>query len=152
MRAAEENTMTCDCTDRQMIVDVLNRYATCLDARDWPGLDGVFAPEAVGRYGAFVADGRAAIVTAIRRSLDGCGPSQHLLGNYDVSVAADEAETWTKARVIHMGAGTRAALQPYESIGLYHDRLRRGPDGWRIVHRHYDEHLSMGDIDVLQPR
>ncbi|WP_041312461.1 hypothetical protein [Mycobacterium sp. JS623] len=67
--------------DRHAVIAVLNSYATCLDARDWPGLDGVS------------------------------------LGNYEIRVDGDHAEAVTKARVIHVGAGSRAALTPCEAIG-----------------------------------
>ena len=60
--------MTCECTERQAIVDVLNAYATCLDTRDWLGLNDVFHPQAVGVYGATLT-GRAAIIESIRSFL-----------------------------------------------------------------------------------
>ncbi|MBX4377709.1 nuclear transport factor 2 family protein, partial [Mycobacterium tuberculosis] len=43
----------------------------------------------------------------------------------------------------------RADLQPYESIGTYHDRLQRTSDGWRITHRRFDVRIELGDIGVL---
>jgi hypothetical protein len=57
----------------------------------------------------------------------------------------------TKARVIHIGAGSRAGLTPYEAIGVYRDRLVRTSDGWRIIHRTFDVDFSIGDIAVFQP-
>lgn len=142
--------MDCECVERQAIIDVLNRYATCLDTRDWLGLNDVFHPEAVGNYAATLT-GRAAIVESIRSFLDGCGPSQHLLGNYQIAIDGDEARSVTKARVLHVGAGDRAQLTPYEAIGVYRDRHLRTADGWRIIHRHFDVQIAMGDINVLRP-
>jgi hypothetical protein len=142
--------MTCSCSERQPIIAILNRYATCLDSRDWPGLDEVFHPDATARYGAPL-NGRPAIVESIRGFLGGCGPSQHLLGNYEIRVEEDQAEAVTKARVIHVGAGERARLTPYEAIGTYKDRLIRAADGWRILHREFDVQITLGDIAVLQP-
>ena len=142
--------MTCECSERQAIVDVLNAYATCLDARDWLGLTDVFHPDAVGIYAATLT-GRAAVIESIRSFLDGCGPSQHLLGNYQISINGDTAESSTKARVLHVGAGERADLTPYEAIGTYHDRHLRTSDGWRIIHRRFDVQISLGDINVLHP-
>jgi hypothetical protein len=142
--------MTCECTERQAIINVLNTYATCLDTRDWLGLNNVFHPQAIGIY-ATTLDGRAAIVSSIRSFLDGCGPSQHLLGNYQVSIDGDHAESSTKARVLHIWAGERADLIPYEAIGVYHDRHVRTADGWRIIHRRFDVQISIGDINVLRP-
>jgi hypothetical protein len=142
--------MACECTDRQAIIDVLNAYAMCLDTRDWLGLKNVFHPQAIGIYGVTL-DGRAAIVDSIRSFLDGCGPSQHLLGNYQISIDGDHAKSSTNARVLHVGAGERADLTPYEAIGTYLDRLLRTADGWRIIQRHFDVQIAMGDINVLQP-
>jgi hypothetical protein len=140
----------CSCADRHAIVDVLNKYATCLDARNWDGLDDIFHRDAVARYGTAL-EGRSAIIGAIRGFLDGCGATQHLLGTYRIRVDGDHAQCITQARVIHVGAGERAALVPYEAIGAYRDDLVRTSDGWRITHRHFDVTITLGDIDVLQP-
>ncbi len=140
-------------SDREAIVEVVNRYGYHLDERDWPQLDTVFSADAVGNYGGpgspFV-EGREALVAMIRSFLDGCGPSQHLLGNHVVEVDGDEAVARCKARVYHFGAGERAALTPYECFGVYRDRLRRTPEGWRIVERVFDVYHAVGDIEILQ--
>lgn len=140
----------CGCVDRTQIIDLLSRYATCLDNRDWAGLDDVFHPDARGHYGS-LNEGRSAIVTSIRSFLGGCGPSQHLLGNYDIHVAGDHATSSTQARVIHLGSGDRERLNPYEAIGTYHDEHIRTLEGWRIISRHFDVRISTGDIGVLHP-
>lgn len=142
--------MACACAERQAIIDLLNTYAACLDTRDWLVLNNVFHQQATAVY-AVTLNGRATIVDSIRSFLDGCGPSQHLLGNYQISIDGDHAESSTKARVLHAGAGKHAALTPYEAIGVYRDRHVRTDDGWRIVHRHFDVHITLGDINVLRP-
>jgi SnoaL-like domain len=142
--------MACECTERQQIIDTLNAYATCLDTRDWLGLSHVFHPQAAGVYGATLT-GRVAIIESIRSFLDGCGPSQHLLGNYQIVIDGDEAQSLTKARVLHVGTGERAHLTPYEAIGVYRDRHLRTSEGWRIIHRHFDVHITTGDINILHP-
>jgi ketosteroid isomerase-like protein len=140
--------------DRQAITDVVNQYAYALDIRDWAALDDVFTADAVVRYGGPDSpplEGRQAVITAIRSSLGGCGPCQHLLGNHLVDVQGDRAVAVCKARVFHYGAGPRAELIPYECFGVYRDRLRRTPEGWRIEERTFEIHLATGDQDVLQP-
>ncbi|MCV7092134.1 nuclear transport factor 2 family protein [Mycobacterium interjectum] len=141
---------TCCCGDRTAIVNLLNRYATCLDDRHWQGLEEVFHPEARGHYGSLI-EGRSAIIASIRTFLGGCGPSQHLLGNYQIDVDGDHAKSSTQARVIHLGSGDRMHLRPYEAIGSYHDQYVRTPGGWRIISRHFDVRISIGDIGVLRP-
>ena len=142
--------MTCGCVDRTAVIALLTRYATCLDSRDWSGLEDVFHPDANGHYGS-LSEGRSAIIASIRSFLGGCGPSQHLLGNYHVDVDGDHATSSTQARVIHLGSGERAHLTPYEAIGTYHDEHVRTPDGWRIIERQFDVRISLGDIGVLHP-
>jgi 3-phenylpropionate/cinnamic acid dioxygenase small subunit len=143
--------MTCGCADRQAIVDLLNRYSTCLDNRDWDGLEEVFHGDAVGVYGGTKYEGRVAVVRAISRFLDPCGPSQHLLGNYVIEIEGDMAECVTRARVIHVGAGTNASLTPYESIGTYRDQAMRTPQGWRLARREFDIQIETGDRRVFLP-
>ncbi|UKD52595.1 nuclear transport factor 2 family protein [Amycolatopsis sp. FU40] len=138
-------------SDRDAIVEVVNRYSYSLDERDWDSLDQVFTADAVGRYGGQALNGRAAIVASIRSFLDGCGPSQHLLGNHIVELDGDQAIARCKARVYHYGAGERAALAPYECFGVYRDRLRRTAEGWRITERFFDVRHTVGDIAILRP-
>jgi hypothetical protein len=56
-----------------------------------------------------------------------------------------------KARVIHVGSGDRARLTPYEAIGTYRDEHVRTAEGWRIIKRHFDVRIALGDIGVLHP-
>lgn len=141
--------MGCECAERQALVDVLVRYANCLDDRDWDGLREVFAEDAVGDYGGFVAEGRAALVTSIASYLEGTGPSQHLLGNFEVKVDDDRAWTRCRARLMYLGAGDRRGLTPYETLGTYADEFRRTSDGWRVVRRLFEVQAERGDPSVL---
>jgi hypothetical protein len=90
------------------------------------------------------------VVTTIRSFLGGCGPSQHLLGNYDVTVSGDSARSVCKARVLHVGAGDRAD-RTYECCGNYHVELVRTPAGWRLQRREFEVTISLGDMSVLRP-
>lgn len=138
--------MVGELNEQQAVVDVLVRCAAAFDARDWSALDNVFTAD-VEAYG---AQGRAAVVTTIRSFLGGCGPSQHLLGNYDVVISGESARSVCKARVLHVGAGDRAD-QTYECCGNYLDELVRTTDGWRIRRRQFEVTISLGDMSVLQP-
>jgi len=137
--------------DRHAIIDLLNRYAEALDHRDWALLDDVFLPDATADYGVGALTGRAAIVRSITDLLGGCGPSQHLLGNYQVTVDEDHARSTSRIRVFHQGAGSKASLEPFECFGEYHDDLRRAADGWRIAHREMVTTIVRGDYGVLGP-
>jgi 3-phenylpropionate/cinnamic acid dioxygenase small subunit len=137
--------------DRHAVIDVLNRYAEALDHRDWALLDDVFLRDATADYGVGALTGREAIVRSITDLLGGCGPTQHLLGNYQVAVDEDRARSACRIRVFHQGAGTKASLEPFECFGEYRDDLRRGADGWRIAHREMATTIVRGDYGVLGP-
>jgi hypothetical protein len=132
--------------DHLSIVAVLSRCAAAFDQRDWAALDEVFTDDAT----AYGATGRDGVVATVRTFLGGCGPSQHLLGNHQITVDGDTARSTCKARVLHVGAGDRAELT-YECCGNYRDELVRTQDGWRISARDFEVTISLGDFSVLQP-
>jgi len=133
--------------DHWEIVAVQNRYGQACDRRDWALFDAVFTADAVTEYGGEVVAGRHERVASIRSHLGGCGPTQHLLGNYRSSVEGEEAEASCYVRAFHIGAD-HPELH-YEMFGSYHDRLRRTADGWRISHRRLEVCFELGSRDVL---
>ena len=83
-----------DLRDRHEIGDLLMRYATALDTRDWALLENVFTPDAVADYGELgdgVHHGVEAIVQACRSALIGLDATQHIITNVTVEVTGDEA-------------------------------------------------------------
>ena len=121
--------------DRQEIVDVLTRYATAIDQKDWALLSTVFVDGADCDYSAlgwhratfpdiceWLADGLSVFVT------------QHILTNYVIDVEGDEASARTYLQATHtpMEQGRSRELT---FRGTYVDRLIRTPVGWRIQRR-----------------
>jgi hypothetical protein len=133
--------------DRHRIIDALNTLAYAFDHREWHRVGEVMAPDvdAYGHQGL-----QSVIDDSLRRHLGGCGPSQHLLGNYQIRIDGDVATSVTKARVFHRGRDERAD-RSFEVFGEYHDRWQRTADGWRMTYRRFDNHIVLGDWDVLQP-
>jgi hypothetical protein len=132
---------------RSAIVEALARLAAATDARDWPTVSAVFTADATG-YG---AHGVEAIVARMRAHLDGCGPTQHLLGNHRVTVHGETAHSLSYARVYHRGAGDMAGSF-FECMGEYDDSWVRDPGGaWRLTRRHFDMRIMLGDFGVLRP-
>jgi hypothetical protein len=137
--------------DREAVVAVLDRYATACDTRDWPLLEEVFTTDAIGDYGGeFHLEGVAALTALVRGMLGGCGPTQHLLGNYGVAITGDKATATCKVRAFHVGAG-ELATQTYEVFGSYDDELVRTPGGWRISHRWMRVDIELGTRTILKP-
>lgn len=80
-------------SDRWDLQDLVTRYATCIDARDFDGLDRVFTPDASVSYEA--SGGPADTYSAVRDWLAEMLPifaaTQHLMGNLEVTLAGDSA-------------------------------------------------------------
>lgn len=136
--------------DRLAILEVLTRYATALDHRDWRLLDELFAPDVLGRFGGRSYRGIDAVRAMIRSMLDGCGPTQHLLSNFRIDVAGDVARSVCSVRAFHAGLGAHAGVS-YELFGEYRDELARRPEGWRVVVRSMWVSQEIGDRAILGP-
>ena len=131
---------------------VTTRYATACDTRNWDLLQQVFAPDCTTIYGGnYVCQGVDKVRHMISSHLDGCGPTQHLLGNLEVD-ASNPACIRSKihVRAVHKGLGERAQLR-YDAIGFYEDEWVQLPQGWRIQKRSMSLLLEIGDRTVLQP-
>ena len=135
---------------RWEIAGILDGYAEALDRRKWELLDEVFAPALEFDFGEWVAHSRDEAVQTIRGYLDGCGPTQHLLGNYRIAVDGDTARSRVYVRAFHVGVGA-AEGKTYEMGGEYRDELRRTPSGWRSFRREGEVFWEMGSRDVLGP-
>jgi hypothetical protein len=129
------------------IIGLLNLFAYILDHREWDRVGEVLARDATA-YGETGLDD--VVNKNIRRHLGGCGPSQHLLGNYRVDVAGDTATSLTYARVFHQGLGERSD-RSWECMGEYLDAWTRTGEGWRMIRRQFDVRIMQGDFSVLQP-
>ena len=127
-----------------------SRYARALDERNWALLDTIFAPDVQADYGSgeFRTDGRAALVAMIRSHLDGCGPTQHLLGTPDVEVQGNQASSCIYVRASHRGLGAKSDLT-YEALGEYRAQWRRTQVGWRAARWDLRVSLELGTREVL---
>jgi hypothetical protein len=129
---------------------VLDRYSECLDTRNWEGLVDVFSEEVDMDFGVWQATSLEDVRQNIRSFLDGCGPSQHLLGNYRIELDGDRASSRCYCRVMHFGKGEHEG-KTFESWIEYADWLVRGPDGWRSHKRVATAQMNQGDRSLLGP-
>lgn len=126
----------------------LNRFARAMDARDWQGLLAILTDDATGELGEGPLDSPAAIVGTIRRYLDHCGPTQHLLGNLLVELDGDHATSRCYVSDMHLGQGA-AAGESFFTLGDYHDRWRRVDGEWRLAHRTKRAGGHLGSFSVF---
>lgn len=140
--------------DRFSIIATLDRYAEALDTRDWDLLGQVFTKNAIIDWGEWKQTGLAEVTTSIRSYLDGCGPSQHLLGNYRIELNGDQATSRHYCRVMHMGKGEHAG-KTYETWIEYKDELERvggaASNAWLSRRRDARAIMDQGDRSLLGP-
>jgi 3-phenylpropionate/cinnamic acid dioxygenase small subunit len=122
--------------DRIAIDDLLTRYATAVDTRDWDLWESCFSPDATIDYTAF--GGIAGSVRTVRAWLAEVMPrfemSQHLVVNREVTIEGDTARS-RAAFFNPMALATPEGRVLFFDGGYYLDRLVRTPAGWRIYER-----------------
>ena len=123
-------------SDRIEIDDLLTRYATALDAKDWDLFSACFTPEAFIDYTA--AGGVKGPLAEVRQWLAqvmaGFPMTQHLVTNRAVQLAGDTA-TCCSCLFNPMGVADGDGLAVFLEGGYYRDKLIRTSDGWRIAER-----------------
>ena len=130
-------TMTLqDIGDRIEIDDLLTRYATALDAKDWDLFSTCFTPDAFIDYTA--AGGVKGKFPEVRdwlaQVMAGFPMTQHLVTNRAVQIGGDTA-TSRCCLFNPMGVKDGDGLAVFLEGGYYRDKLVRTPDGWRIAER-----------------
>jgi 3-phenylpropionate/cinnamic acid dioxygenase small subunit len=121
--------------DKAQIAEVLIRYATGIDAKDWPLLRTCWTDEVdidYGDLGHFTnADEFTALMTQIH---DGMGQTYHRISNLVIKVDGDRAtaRSYVHALLMAMPGDSSSWV---DALGHYDDELVRTPDGWRIDKR-----------------
>ena len=136
--------------DRVEIGELVARYSTALDSREWELLGEVFLPDAVCDYGALGNPrGVDAITALISGTIGDLDATQHLVGNVVVTVDGDVATADCYLISQHIRRGTPGG-DHYLLGGRYSDRLVRTPAGWRIAHRTLHRMWTTGNRDVVR--
>jgi 3-phenylpropionate/cinnamic acid dioxygenase small subunit len=139
-----------DLADRMEITELLARYSTALDTKDWTMLEEVFTADAACDYGSLGSpQGLAAITDLVRGTLQTLDATQHLVGNVVVQVRGDEATADCYLISQHIRAGAPGG-DHYLLGGRYTDRVVRTPAGWRIAHRTLHRMWATGNREVVQ--
>ena len=116
-------------TDRIAIEDLLTRYATSVDRRDWDGYRSLFTSDAEIDYTSAggIAGTVDEVVEFLSTTLDMFEMTQHLVSNVDVTVDGDTATvTAMFNNPMRLPGG-----EVWFTGGWYHHDLVRTADGWR---------------------
>lgn len=141
-------------SDRIEIDDLLTRYATGVDRRDWDLWESCFTPDARIDYSAFggIAGGVKEVRAWLARTMPIFGMTQHMVINREVAIDGDTARcrsgfynpmTWPSKE----GEPTRLSIDG----GYYCDVLVRTPQGWRIRERVEEFSYSTRTMKLFGP-
>ncbi len=120
---------------RQDVAEVLVRYATGIDRRDWPLFRSCFTDDCDADYGDVGAWNSADGITAwMRETHEPCGHTMHSITN--IVVTSHDAGVTARSYVdgIIMFPDNQAGAR---SAGYYDDELVATGDGWKIARRRF---------------
>lgn len=121
--------------DRADIRDVLIRYATGIDRRDWPLFRTVFTDDCELDYGEIGTwTGVDAVTDFMEQAHAAAGHTLHRIGNEVVAVDGDRATARSYVDGLILGTDNSSGVN---AVGFYDDDLVRSATGWRIARRRF---------------
>ena len=121
--------------DQRDIADVLVRYATGIDRRDWALFRTCFTDDVVAEYDGIATwvdvDGITDFMTTAHAHMR---HTLHRISNEAITVHGDTATARSYVDAVLMAADGHSGIN---AIGFYDDDLVRTRDGWRIARRHF---------------
>ena len=121
--------------DRPDIIDVLVRYATGIDRRDWPLFRTVFTGDCALDYGEIGQwNGADAVTEFMERSHAMAGHTMHRLSNHAITSDGDGATARTYVDALIMAQDNNSGVN---AVGFYDDELVRTDEGWRVARRRF---------------
>ncbi|KKC05201.1 nuclear transport factor 2 family protein [Mycobacterium nebraskense] len=123
--------------DRQDISELLVRYATGIDRRDWPLFRTVFTADCELDYGEIGSwTGVDAVADFMEQVHALAGYTLHRLTNQAITVDGDNATARTYIDGLIMAGDNNSGVN---AIGFYDDEIVRTGEGWRIARRRYTQ-------------
>jgi 3-phenylpropionate/cinnamic acid dioxygenase small subunit len=116
--------------DRFAVEDVIVRYATAMDSRDWDLFRSCFVPDAhisFDRFGEFT--GRDALVERLAPRLEIFEVLQHFVSNF--VIADDDAVVTARTNFVSHHVPKQGG--PYTHGGTFDFELVRTTEGWQIT-------------------
>jgi hypothetical protein len=146
-----------DLIARAEISDVVNRYATGIDRRNWPLYRSCFADQVEMDFTSWSGGEPRRIsgdewVAGVRQTLSAFDATQHVSTNHVHEIDGDEATCVSYMMALHyLAEGPAPDQRRMHGIGgFYTNRLRRSPDGWRIHACKLTVTWEMGDRSLFQ--
>jgi 3-phenylpropionate/cinnamic acid dioxygenase small subunit len=120
---------------RQDVAELLVRYATAIDRRDWALFRTCFTADCHADYGDIgVWDGVDAITEFMEKSHAALGHTLHRITNQAVTREASALCARSYVDLVAMTADGRSGMN---AIGYYDDELVASDRGWKIARRRF---------------
>jgi 3-phenylpropionate/cinnamic acid dioxygenase small subunit len=137
--------MSVDHEIRQEVADLLVRYATGIDRRDWDLLRSCFTDDCVADYGEVGRWETGDSITAWMRSMhEPLGLTLHRITNACVTL---HGEAVTARSYVDAIVFSPDGVNGMQATGYYDDTVVRADGGWRIRRRHY----TMVRMQMIKP-
>lgn len=139
--------------DRQEIDDLLTRYATAVDTKDWDLYETCFTEDAFIDYeSAGGIKGKRPEVRAWLEKVMVIFPmTQHVVCNRVIEIDGDKATARSVFYNPMALPGEGKAQSLFIDGGYYNDQLVRTADGWRITERIEESSYSTRRSQILPP-
>ena len=139
--------------DRQEIDDLLTRYATSVDTKDWDLYETCFTEDAFIDYeSAGGIKGKRPEVRAWLEKVMVIFPmTQHVVCNRVIEIDGDKATARSVFYNPMALPGEGKAQSLFIDGGYYNDQLVRTADGWRITERIEESSYSTRRSQILPP-
>lgn len=137
-------------TDRTQIEELMARYASAIDAKQYDEIASCFAADATAQYPGFsgLLKGTSDIVAHMRLALDALDATQHLFTNFIIDIEDDSARLSCEILAQHVRRGVRGG-ETYLAGGHYKVELRRIAGQWKIVNLLAQSRWGAGDRELL---
>ena len=140
--------------DRAEISDVVLRYATALDSRDWGRYESIFTDPLTVDFSSWSGEPEATLpvdewVALVRSTLSGFDATHHLSSNHVISLSGDTANCVSYMVARHYLIEDGEPLM-HSIGGHYSNGLVREADGWKIRHCALTVTWEMGDRGLFE--
>jgi 3-phenylpropionate/cinnamic acid dioxygenase small subunit len=120
---------------RHEVADVLVRYATGIDRREWDLFRTCFTEDCEADYGDIgIWHGVEAVTAWMEETHAACGTTRHEISNIAVAPHEEGVSAHSDIDALVMGPDDTSGTQ---ATGSYEDVLVYGSDGWRIARRRF---------------
>ncbi len=137
--------------DRMAIIDVVCKFAVCIDRRRWAEFSTCFA-ETVElntiRTGRWVSVERDTLMTVMQRAFETYTATQHISANHQVTIDGDEAAVWSTLNATHYLQGEPEG-EFHQQVGYYEYHLARSGPAWRITKVEQFCHWQAGNQSIF---